>query len=90
MKLPKKQPEVAVLDIGSGKLSVMVGKKTEDGFIVIAQSESSYGGFVDGEWLEAEKLSDCISKTIKRAQHIYGKKIREIYEIGRASCRERV
>ncbi len=79
MGLFSKQTDVAVLDIGSGKLSVMIGKKTKDGFIVTVQSECRYDGFIDGEWVDEDKLPDRFSTVITQAERIYGKKIKELY-----------
>lgn len=79
MKLIKNQQYVTVLDIGSGKLTVMVGKQTKDGFLIVAQSETRYGGYYDGDWLEPEKLQQDIASVVKRAENSLGKKIKEIY-----------
>ena len=57
----RKNAEVAVIDFGSSKIVVFVGKKTPDGFLIVARGESKYAGFYDGEWLEPERLSDAVS-----------------------------
>lgn len=79
MKLLKNQQYVTVLDIGSGKITVMVGKQTKDGFLIVAQSETRYGGYYDGVWLEPEKLQQEITNVVRRAENSLGKKIKEIY-----------
>ena len=79
MKLLKNQPQVAVLDIGSGKISVIVGKQTKDGFMVVTQSEVRYAGYYDGVWLDPARLPQDIATALQQAENSLGKKIREIY-----------
>lgn len=80
MKLLKiQQPQVAVLDFGSGKISVMVGKQTKDGFLIVAQSEVHYAGYYDGEWLDPSRLPQDIMTALHQAENSLGKKIKEIY-----------
>lgn len=38
----RKNAEVAVIDFGSSKIVVFVGKKTPDGFLIVARGESKY------------------------------------------------
>ena len=79
MKLLKNQTQVAVLDIGSGKISAMVGRQTKDGFIIIAQSEVRYAGYYDGVWLDSANLAQDVSTAVQQLEASLGKKIKEIY-----------
>lgn len=75
----RKNAEVAVIDFGSSKIVVFVGKKTPDGFLIVARGESKYAGFYDGEWLEPERLSDAVSYALRQAEQSYGRQIREVF-----------
>lgn len=59
----------AIMDIGSGKITVLIGAKgVNNSFIVYGKSSVPYGGFADGEFLEPEKLSDVIGKAIENVE----------------------
>ena len=75
----RKNAEVAVIDFGSSKIVVFVGKKTPDGFLIVARGESKYAGFYDGEWFEPERLSDAVSYALRQAEQSYGRQIREVF-----------
>lgn len=79
-KSKEKSREVAVLDIGSRKITCMVAERGFDGdFVIKASGQSLYNGFRNGEFFEPEKLFDCISFAIKQAQDKLGKTIKSIY-----------
>lgn len=51
--------EIWVLDIGSGKLVFLSGKKTVSGLYSVSRlSTSDYDGFYDGEWLSPDNLAE--------------------------------
>ena len=59
---------VAVLDFGSNHISVMIGDKGVNGtFDVRGFAQSSYSGFMNGEILEPELLSEVLCQTILNA-----------------------
>ncbi|MBO5772831.1 MAG: hypothetical protein J6R37_03420 [Clostridia bacterium] len=75
----EKSKEVAILDIGSRKITCMVAERGFDGdFVIKASGQSLYNGFRNGEFFEPDKLSDCISFAIKQAQEKLGKAIKSL------------
>ena len=75
----EKSKEVAILDIGSRKITCMVAERGFDGdFVIKASGQSLYNGFRNGEFFEPDKLSDCISFAIKQAQEKLGKPIKSL------------
>lgn len=72
--------EVAVLDFGSSKITILVGTKGVNGtFKIIAHGSCEYAGFMDGEFIEPENLSAAISYAKNQAENSYGKKIKRLY-----------
>ncbi len=72
--------EVAVLDFGSSKITILIGVKgVNNAFKVIAHGGCEYAGFMDGEFIEPENLSSAISYAKNAAENIYGKKIKSLY-----------
>lgn len=70
----------AVLDFGSQKLTAVVGKRTvNDNFVVLASSETSYAGFLDGDFVEPNELKSSISETLKSLDDIMDKKITRLF-----------
>lgn len=68
--------EIWVLDIGSGKLIFLSGKKSLSGLCSVARLETvDYDGFYGGEWLSPEKLRDDVASVIpvgvKRPSTLY-------------------
>ena len=71
---------VSVLDIGSSRVSVLVGTSgINSTFVIKGQSEASYAGFGEGEFYEPEKLGTVISSAITRAEENAGYAIRHLY-----------
>lgn len=65
-----------MLDIGSGKLVFLSGRKTSSGLYSISRlSTVDYGGFFDGEWLSPDTLAQDIASVmpqgVKRPQTLY-------------------
>ena len=71
---------VSVLDIGSSRVSVLVGTSgINSTFIIKGQGEASYAGFGEGEFYEPEKLGSVISAALTRAEENAGFAIRHLY-----------
>ncbi len=71
---------VAVLDFGSNHISVMIGDKGVNGtFDVRGFAQSSYSGFMNGEILEPELLSEVLCQTILNAESNARAKITHLY-----------
>ena len=72
--------EVAILDFGSSRISILVGVKgVNNTFKIIASGSSEYAGFLDGEFIEPDNLSTAISYAKNQAENVYGKKIKRLY-----------
>lgn len=72
--------QVAVLDFGSSKITVLVGDKGAGNLLrVKAKGMSDYAGFMDGEFLEPNALRNNIYKAISEAEKSLKKKIKRIY-----------
>ena len=53
--------EVAVLDFGSSKITILVGQASVNGIIkIVASGVSDYAGFINGKFIEPDKLSSAI------------------------------
>lgn len=71
--------EFAVIDFGSSKIVLLVGFKTKDGIHMIAKCETEYDGFMEGEFLEPEKLSEIVSHLVSDAEKASARRITKIY-----------
>lgn len=72
--------EVAILDFGSSKITILVGVKgVNNTFKIIANGSCEYAGFMHGEFLEPENLASAISYAKNQAENAYGKKIKRLY-----------
>lgn len=59
----------AVLDFGTSKVVCAVGEKEGNGRLSIdGFGECAYTGFMDGEWLEPQKLEDTIYNAVREAE----------------------
>jgi Actin-like ATPase involved in cell division len=75
-----KAKDVAVLDIGSKKVSVLVGEKTNKGvFNIKGYGSCYYSGFVGGEWFNVSDLRSAVTKSLAAAEMESGLKIKKIY-----------
>lgn len=70
---------VAVLDFGSSKLTLLVGKKVDGYLTIVASGESAYAGFMDGEFLRPNLLKDAIKDAIDNVQLDLKSKITKLY-----------
>jgi len=72
--------DVAVLDFGSSKLTLLVGHRTvNNNFSITASSDIDYAGFMDGEFLEEESLRDDISKAVLEVNKTLTKPLTKLY-----------
>lgn len=71
---------IAVLDFGSNHITTMIGDKGVNGtFEVRGFAQSLYSGFMNGEVLEPELLSDSLCATITNAESNARAKITHLY-----------
>lgn len=72
--------ETAILDFGSGKVTVLIGERGVNGTIAIRSNSSvQYAGFMDGEWLDQDHLPQVIGRAISSAEANAGVKIDRLY-----------
>lgn len=72
--------DIAVLDIGSGKITLFYGAKSVNNtFNVKASASVPYAGFADGEWLDEENLPLVIEKVIKEVEDSARIRIRKLF-----------
>ncbi len=72
--------EVAILDIGSQKLTILVGSRDVNNSINIRCTyQENYEGFLDGEFIEPKNLEKAVSSCILGATKILGKEITNLY-----------
>ena len=71
---------IAVLDFGSGHISVMMGSLSlNDTLNLKGYGEVTYAGFMDGEFLDPEALKNDIHSAINMAQNSAGCEITHLY-----------
>ncbi len=71
--------EVAILDFGSQKISVLVGARDVNNTInVKCTYQENYEGFMDGEFIEPSKLDDVIFSCISGAEKMCDMRIKKI------------
>ena len=72
--------DVAVLDIGSKKISVMIGNKTPKGvFNVKGFGSCYYSGFSGGKWFNVQDLKSAVGKALHVAEAESGVKAKKLY-----------
>lgn len=72
--------DVAVLDFGSSKLTLLVGHRTvNNNFSITASSDIDYAGFMDGEFLEETALLDDISFAVSEINKTLDRPITKLY-----------
>ncbi|MGN1094683.1 MAG: hypothetical protein ACI4SC_06855 [Candidatus Neoclostridium sp.] len=85
---------IAVLDIGSSKLTVYIGQRGANNTVQVKGiGECKYDGYADGEWISKEKLPAAVAAAISAAEQSSGTKIKTLYvgvpgEFCLASCKE--
>ncbi len=86
--------DVAILDFGSGKITVLVGRRGVNNTICISGvGESDYAGFSDGEFFESDQLSYVIGHAVSNAETNSGARIKHLFigvpgEFSSCLCRE--
>lgn len=72
--------EAAILDIGSKKISVLIGESGINNILKIkGKGEAEYAGFSDGEFLQPEKLQSVFRQAILQAQENVKYSIKKLY-----------
>ena len=72
--------DVAVLDFGSSKLTLLVGHRTVNGnFAITASSDIDYAGFMDAEFLEPDELRLSIKNAVDEVSRALRKPITKLY-----------
>lgn len=71
--------EFAVIDFGSSKIVLLVGFKARDGVHILTKCEQEYDGFMEGEFLSEEKLSEHVSSCVLSAEKATSKRITKLY-----------
>lgn len=72
--------ETAILDFGSGKITVLIGERGVNGTLSIkSNAEVDYAGFGNGEWYDPENLPQVIGRAISTAEANAGVKITRLY-----------
>lgn len=72
--------DVAVLDFGSSKITVLIGERGVNNTITVnGIGECDYAGFADGEWFEEEQLPYVIAHAISNAETNSRTKIKQLY-----------
>lgn len=72
--------DVAILDFGSSKITVLIGERGVNNTISISgMGECNYAGFSDGRWFEPDQLSMVIGRAISSAETNSRTKIRHLY-----------
>lgn len=72
--------DVAVLDIGSSKLRVVMAQSTGcKSFNITGISEIEYSGFNSGEFLDSEELYSCLNKAITTCEESAEQHISKLY-----------
>ncbi len=71
---------VAVLDIRSSKLSIVVGERgVNNTFVFQAIKTSEYGGYYCGAFSDENELAEVISSALRDVEKMCGEKIRRLY-----------
>lgn len=65
-----RKKETAVIDFGSQKITVAIGKlNSNDSLNILGSGEADYAGYMDGEFLEIDKLGFSIKQAITIAEN---------------------
>lgn len=71
---------IAVLDIGSSKLTVLIGQRGANNTVQVkGLGECKYDGYSDGEWLSKENLPAAVNTAVAAAEQSSGIKIKSLY-----------
>lgn len=76
--MQKKQ--VAVLDVGSSKITAVVGERgINKTFVIKSRFDFNYDGFVDGEFLNLEELKSVLFDAVSSLKNVLGKGLKTVY-----------
>lgn len=71
---------VSVLDFGSSKISVMIGESgVNNTFNIKGTGEVEYSGFMNGSFVEPEKLHEAIASCVVKAETNSGLKVTKLH-----------
>lgn len=71
---------VAVMDFGTSRISVIIGDRgINNTFDVRGFGEINYAGFMDGQFLEPDRLPECIKAVLAMAENNARTKITDLY-----------
>lgn len=74
-----KEKESAVLDIGSGHITLMIASKTSGDYCRVSfEAKYPYEGIKDGTFLDFEDTKNCLKKCFNRLKEKHGK-IKKLY-----------
>lgn len=69
-----------VVDIGSGKISAIIGERgLSETFLIHGSSDVEYSGYMNGKFLNEEELPEVISEAITRAENNCGFKVDYVF-----------
>ena len=72
--------EVAILDIGSSRMTVMIGRRGINNTInILGKGECEYAGYENGEFYRPEELINVVARAIEDAENDARMKIRHIF-----------
>ena len=72
--------DVAVLDFGSSKLTLLVGHHTvNNNFAITAYSDIEYSGFMNGEFIEEEEMFEKIRLAVDEVYNVIKQPIKKLY-----------
>ncbi|MBQ3494966.1 MAG: hypothetical protein IJA69_06070, partial [Clostridia bacterium] len=71
---------VAVVDIGSSNINVMIGTRgVNNTFVVLGNGDYEYAGYYEGEFLEEEKLQEVFKCAIFEAEQAACESIEKLF-----------
>ncbi len=71
---------VSVLDFGSSKISVMIAESgINNTFNILGTGDTEYAGFINGNFVEPEKLYETIANCVVKAETNSGLKIEKLH-----------
>lgn len=72
--------QVSILDFGSSKITVLIAERGVNGmFNIKGTGEIEYAGFMEGEFIEPEKVRMAVGLAISNAEQTAGTKITSLY-----------
>lgn len=72
--------EAAILDIGSSRISAMIGRRGVNNTInILGRGDCEYSGYEDGEFYRPDELINVVSKAISAAETDANMKIRHLF-----------